>query len=386
MLLLVGCGLAWMFPELLYLGLRAQPRDASVPIVSPLVSRTGAPGGRRIVWILFDELSYRQTFEHRYTGLAMPAFDQLKRESLLFSQVEPAGYNTEQIVPSLFLGRTIKDIRSNLDGQASIRLAGQRDWRPFDPQATVFADAQHLGWTSGVVGWYNPYCRLLKGTLNYCYWRAGDGLWSGTTPNNSALRNALAPVTEELPSWHAKPQFNGEDKHASDLDALLPQAEALLRDQNISFVFIHVSVPHPPGIYDRKTRREVSRGTYIDNLALADHTLGELMAALHATSSADKTTIILCSDHSWRVPLWRPTPQWSKEEEIASGGRFDTRPVLMVHAPGQKAEQDVAVPFQLVHLHEIIERLLRGQDAGFTQAPSQIDMEKPLPTWNLHHQ
>ena len=59
----------------------------------------------------------------------------------------------------------------------------------------------------------------------------------------------------------------------------MPQAEALIRDQSISFVFIHLPVPHPPGIYDRSTGRERAGGTYIDNLALADRSLGELMAA-----------------------------------------------------------------------------------------------------------
>ena len=32
----------------------------------------------------------------------------------------------------------------------------------------------------------------------------------------------------------------------------MPQAEALIRDQSISFVFIHLPVPHPPGTYDRE--------------------------------------------------------------------------------------------------------------------------------------
>ena len=42
-----------------------------------------------------------------------------------------------------------------------------------------------------------------------------------------------------------------EKKHAQDQAAIMPQAEALIRDQSIRFVFIHLPVPHPPGIYDR---------------------------------------------------------------------------------------------------------------------------------------
>ena len=104
-------------------------------------------------------------------------------------------------------------------------------------------------------------------------------------------------------------------------------------------------------------------GTYIDNLALADRTLSQLMATLKATPSADKTAVIVCSDHSWRLPLWRPTPQWSKEEQIASQGRFDQRPVLMIHGPGQQSERDVNEPFDGIRIYEIIERMLRGEPA-----------------------
>ncbi len=374
LLLILGVGLAWMLPELLYIGLRTQPHDEKVPATQVALSHgqgIAPSGGGRIVWLLFDELSYDQAFEHRFPGLAMPAFDQLKSESLSFSDLQPAGYHTERIVPSFFLGHVVNDIRSNLDGEPSIQLAGEKGWQAFDAHATLFGDAQRLGWTAGVVGWYNPYCRILAGTLNYCFWRVGDGQWTGTTPDNSALKNAMVPLFDMMPGemkagWQHKTAQ--EEKHASDLAALMPQAEALIRDQSIGFVFIHLPVPHPPGIYDRRPGHQRITGTYIDNLALADRTLAELMGVLNATTLAPKTTVIVCSDHSWRIPLWRPTPQWSKEEERASGGRFDTRPVLMIHLPGQQAEHDVTAPFDELRIHGIIEHLLRGQEPGFDNA------------------
>lgn len=365
LLLLVGCGLAWMFPELLYFCLRAQPHDVAVPVtrVGLPIAQNHAPGDGRIVWLLFDELSYNQVFDHRYAGLSLPAFDKLKSESISFSDIKPAGYTTERVIPSFFLGHVIENLASNLDGEPRVTLAGQKGWHAFNAKETLFADAQRLGWTTGVVGWYNPYCRILAGTLDYCYWRVGDGLWTGTSPDQSALENAAAPLKDILQGWQRTRGFPAEEKHASDLAALMPQAEALIRDQNIGFVFIHLSVPHPPGIYDRRPGHHRVYGTYLDNLALADHTLSQLMATINATALADKTAVIVCSDHSWRVPLWRPTPQWSKEEEIASQGRFDQRPVLMIHYPGQQTERDIKAPFDGIRIHEIIERMLRGEPA-----------------------
>jgi membrane-anchored protein YejM (alkaline phosphatase superfamily) len=146
------------------------------------------------------------------------------------------------------------------------------------------------------------------------------------------------------------------------------QAKALIRDQSIGFVFIHLPVPHPPGIYDRRTGHERASGTYIDNLALADEVLEELMGTLQTTASAAKTTVIVCSDHSWRVALWRPTPQWSHEEEIASHGHFDPRPVLMIHFPGQTTEHDITQPFDEIRIHDIVARMLRGQKPDFDKS------------------
>lgn len=371
LLLMVGCGLAWTVPQLLYLGLRAQPHDAKVPVAQAIRPAAGkaVPGSRgRIVWILFDELSYDQTFEHRFPGLAMPAFDKLKNESFSFSDLKPAGYDTDQVVPSFFLGHVIENLRSNLNGEPSVKLAGQKGWQAFNPHATLFSDAQRLGWTTGIVGWYNPYCRILAGTFDYCFWRVGNGQWNGTAADESTLKNAMAPFMEMLRGYYREPGHPQEDKHAADLAALIPRAETLIRDQNIGFVFIHLGLPHPPGIYDRRPGHRRPTGTYIDNLALADRTLAELMGTVNATPLANKTTVIVCSDHSWRIALWRPTPQWSKEEETASHGIFDPRPVLLIHFPEQSDEHNLPWPFDEIRLHDIIEQLLQGQEPDLSKS------------------
>ncbi len=61
--------------------------------------------GNRIIWIMFDELSYDQTFDHPQPGIILPALDRLRAESFDFSNVKPAGYYTEQIIPSAVSGR-----------------------------------------------------------------------------------------------------------------------------------------------------------------------------------------------------------------------------------------------------------------------------------------
>ena len=56
-------------------------------------------------------------------------------------------------------------------------------------------------------------------------------------------------------------------------------AQKLITDEQIQFVFIYLALPHPPGVYDRHTQRIRNGGSYLDNLALADRYLGELLAS-----------------------------------------------------------------------------------------------------------
>jgi hypothetical protein len=354
---LAGFSTAWIVPELLYLGLR-QPKSTSSDL-SRVTSSNRLPPTRRIVWLLFDELSFDQTFEHRFPGLLMPSFDGFKRTSVVFDNLSPTGYFTELVVPSLFLGDVVKSLKSDLDGNPSLKIAGQSGWHDFDPKATVFFDARRVGWETGVVGWYNPYCRILEGTLDFCYTKTDSREESGLTPDQTALENAVTPIENRIQAFENKPNAF-EKEHEADYRILMAASRALIRDENIRFVFIHLPVPHPPGIYDRATGQLRSSGTYIDNLALADRSLGELMAVVNATASGTKTTVIVSSDHSWRVPLWQPMTDWTGEEEAASQGRFDPRPVLLIHFPGQSSEGLITQSFDEIKLHDILVQMLRG--------------------------
>jgi hypothetical protein len=71
--------------------------------------------------------------------------------------------------------------------------------------------------------------------------------------------------------------------------------------------------------------------------------------------------VIVSSDHSWRIPTWRPAGGWSAEEERASGGRFDDRPVLLIHFPGQNSGNDVNSALPELLEHDIITGMLLGK-------------------------
>jgi hypothetical protein len=351
----------WIIPQLMYLAVVRQPDDHAVSLHLPAPTYSGSD--RRIIWILFDELSYDQTFDHRFPGIGLPNFDRLRSGSVSFSNLKPAGYYTQRIIPSLFLGRRIDQIRSTPDGDLWYYDESQHRWLAYDPNGTLFGLAQRNGWSSGVDEWTSPYCRILASVLNVCSWEPsiitpmelyGASEEKSVLANAAVLPNALLAMATNRP-------IAPRDTYRQDFLDILAHAEALIDHSQVRFVFLHLPVPHPPGIYDRRRHLLRSGGTYLDNLVLADDTIGALLQEIDASPSASGTTVIVSSDHSWRIPLYRHAESWSAEEERACGGQFDDRPVLLVHFPRQNSTIDVKDALPELVEHDIIAGMLRGE-------------------------
>lgn len=356
-LALLGVCIVWMLPQLVYMAVRPEPHDVQkfVRTVSP----ARAPQ-RRVVWILFDELSQDQTFDHRQPGMSLPQLDQFRSQSVMFSDVQPAGYYTENVVPSLLWGKVITGIRSDLSGNFIVKTSNR--WQRFPTKQSLFADAQRDGWSTGVAGWANPYCRTYGASLDWCAWVKSSGIDGNYSREKSLWWNVNAPImrTEAKLAGRRNPIPADDKLRAAEYGDLMRWSHELIDDGNIGFVFLHLPLPHPSGFYNRKTGQIGVHGSYLDNLALTDRTLGELMRWISQTPLASQTTVIVCSDHSWRVKLWNRTSAWTKEDEEASGGRFDPRPVLMVHFPGETAPKVVGEPFAAIREHDLVESLLHG--------------------------
>ncbi len=369
-LVLVGCCIFWMLPKLLFVAFH---RPAADTVSFRHLSADPDASSERIVWILLDELSYQQVFEVSHSNLNVPALHQLAAESFSFSNLSAPGYYTAKVVPSLILGRQISELESTLDGQAIIRTDKDSHWHLLDPQQTLFAEAQRDGWTTGVAGWSNPYCRLLGSVLDSCFWYPDQFtpayMYSHMSPQKSTIENALAPLSSSVRRlMHEKSTDPSPvDFHVRDAEGVLAPAEKLVADKDIRFAFVHMPVPHPPGVYDRASQQVRNGGSYLDNLALADRDLQALLNSLHSAELDRHTILIVCSDHSWRIPLWRGAAWWTKEDEEAARTGFDPRPVLLVHFPGQQQGTHVPQAMNSLVMHDAIADILRGRISNATQ-------------------
>jgi hypothetical protein len=349
----------WIVPQLVHLAL-ARPRG-EVAVANRQSTSTGTNSNRRIVWILFDELSYHQTFDHPVPGIQLPNFARLHAQSISFSNLRPAGAFTELIIPSLFLNRRVEQTRSTVDGRLFYKDKSGRGWVAYDPNATLFGLAQRNGWSTGIDGWYNPYCRELAPVLDVCSWEP-DMLpiqVFGASEDKSVLANA-AVLPSHFLAFSAHSATPAE-RHIQIYRNIMAHAQTLIDDNGLRFVFLHIPVPHGPAIYDRRLHRLRPAGSYLDSLVLADDTLGILLQELQDSRSSDRTTVIVSSDHSWRIYLSRHSDSWTDEDERASGGRFDDRPVLLIHFPDQRSGADVPAAVAEMLEHDMIAGMLQGQ-------------------------
>jgi hypothetical protein len=126
-------------------------------------------------------------------------------------------------------------------------------------------------------------------------------------------------------------------------------------------------VPHPGGIYDR-FKGELSwsgERSYLDNVALADRSLGELRQAMERAAAWDKTTVIVSSDHWYRTDVWQPRPD--SEDGKASGGTIDNHIPFIVKIAGHSRPQRFERPINTIVTSDLILALLKG-DIGDADA------------------
>lgn len=350
----------WIIPKLVYISFFDRP------LQSQMAMQQARNSHKRIIWILFDELSYDLVFEHKSTGMEFPNFDKLRAKSVSFDNLEPAGFYTERIIPSLLLGQPIDKIRSDSDGRLWRKLRKQDQWTEYDPGKSLFALAQYNGWNPGVAGWFNPYCRIFTSYLAWCHSLPSvNGALPiedmGASEQRSILANArIVPhmlvrklLLHQDSSWGWR-----LEETIADYRNIMQDASKLIRNDQIHFVFIHLPVPHPPGFYDRHTHQLCTCGNYLDNLVLADDSLGMLLRQIDQTPSASQTTLIVSSDHSLRIPIWKSLHIWSDEEERVTQGRFDARPVFLVRFPAQNSEQSILAPVPELTEHDILSAML----------------------------
>ncbi|RRA48311.1 sulfatase-like hydrolase/transferase [Acidipila sp. EB88] len=370
---------ALLLAEILLFSFQARKLNDSISLHHGPTQPAGHRG--RIVWIVLDELSYRQVYEHRFPGLLLPTFDRLARESLVFTDARPAGDQTQLVLPAYITGIPVDALKvQSAQPLPLLHNARTGRWALLDPHDTAFQDALDAGDRTAVAGWYNPYCRLLPSVLDKCYWQSRNSLPGGISADAGLRWNLEQYFERWKQSFHTRPGHDAEHldveepgaAHEQDYADLVTHGDLLLKDPSITFMLLHMPIPHPGGIYDRHTTSFTSgRATYLDNLALCDQYLAHVRTMLEQNHTWGDTTLVIMGDHSWRTnTIWSHTPQWTPEEQAASGGgRFDDRPFYLVRLPHDSKGGREDAPFATLRTRALFDALMRGH----VETQSQLD-------------
>lgn len=342
-----------------------------VPVVEPLadkksernesITRADSP---RALWIVFDELDQRTAFVDRPPSVDLPEFDRLRSQALYSLNAFPPGGETMISMPALTTGQLIANAVPASLNELNLTLADKSvvGWSKLP---NVFSQAQSEGFKTALVGWYHPYCRIIGNSLDSCMWEplvteASPTLERMNLKQSMALWARTAfhriPFAFRLFSKEANALTEQKRHHAEEYMRLVSGAQrSILSDANL--ILLHFPIPHTPGIYDRATGSVslAPQTQYVDNLVLADRTLGELRRTLETAGIWDSSTVLITSDH------------WNRES-TAVNGRRDHRIPFILKIAGQKTGVEYATPFNTILTRDLLMELLRGK----LRAPEKV--------------
>jgi membrane-anchored protein YejM (alkaline phosphatase superfamily) len=197
-----------------------------------------------------------------------------------------------------------------------------------------------------------------------------DGLMAQGTPLATNIYTPLEQVVREIKSPARADRhlcsFDVRHRYQTETD-LQDHAFQVLHTDQADLVFLHFAVPHSPNIWSRirNDYTQSCNSSYLDNLALADRVLGNVLGTLKGSPRWNQTTLIVQGDHSWRIDAWNWLPAWTQEDDDASRGVFDQRPAMIIHQPAQNQAQTVSTPWHIIRIHDVVEQTIHGRPLSF---------------------
>ncbi len=275
----------------------------------------------RVVWIIFDELDYRQALGDQSQDFHhdLHNFQWLAENGVTAYQAVSPSNSTLHSIPSLLTGIPIKGAK--ILGPANYQLlTSTANSVQFSEENSIFGYLHREGKSFAIMGFHHPYCTIFT-NANRCFTRAfGLGDWH-----------------EALIAWVPGPARG--DPMASITSEQISRLPSFLHRTEDALTFVHMNIPHLPAFYAFKHFGQPDslnyQGQYSANLKLADEILGQIIKELKGISSNQDVLLIVSSDHGLRRVMKnpdepRPVP-WIAWRIGAHDGQSIITPLSTVH-------------------------------------------------------
>jgi hypothetical protein len=294
----------------------------------------------RTIFLIFDELDQVLTYLDRPDSIDLPAFDKLKNQSVFAVNGKESSGATIKAIPSILSGHILHDVKILNGSNILIQKEKRGNFEKLSDAETIFSEAYREGYTLGIAGFYHPYCRIFLKFFNKC---KALGM---NTVQVASEQNLYETIVDQL--FSVLPIYNRRNGNKA-LDLLSSEILRLVADKELDLVYGHLSVPHGPNIFDRKTNKityfNINPKGYFGNLILADRLLGNIRKKMEQIGIWDSSTIVVTSDHGWR------------HIKLINRKR-DYRVPFLVKLPGQKRTVTYEPEFSNVISKDLILRLL----------------------------
>jgi hypothetical protein len=285
------------------------------------------PDRPRVIWIIFDELDQSLVFDHRPASAQLPEFDRLRAESIYADHAEAPGLYTMEAIPGMLSDHHVD--HAHQLGPGDLLLRRGREAARWSAERNIFDDLHDAGVNSAILGAELPYCRAIGHSVASC-----NSLPSGTVDialNRPSILGRTWYLLRTRPfafpglsstRFYRAPLFDEETRRlsraaeAESFDKMRRRALELAADTRFQLVYLHFPIPHLLGFYDRRKGEYSTEdsSSYLDNLSLADRTLGEIRAAMPTG-----TSLLVTSDHPLRDWIIEDAAWWNDHETASLG-------------------------------------------------------------------
>jgi hypothetical protein len=330
-----------------------------------------------LVWIIFDELDARLMFDVRPSRIQLPEFDRLRGESVYGSKTRTPSTDTLWAMPSFILDRKVLQVKLTTN-HLGVQFKKGGAWFDAGSLPNVFRSARESGLNTGLTGWHHAYCRIFNNDLSDCSWMSFGGpdvRVEKLLRDRSFLQNAIylvnwqarysvpsiieplhwaAPEPEEARMWRRQ--------QISAMQFTVRNSMRMLRNPDLNLIFLHIATPHPAGIWDTRAKRfTLENSNYIDNLALADKTLGDLRRLMEQLGEWDRSTVLISGDHPYRTEMWKDSSIWTEEMARLTGSRRYPYVPFFLKLPGQHSGVEYRTEFNNILSGDLVLEILREQ-------------------------
>jgi Sulfatase len=352
----------------------------------------------RVVWVIFDEWDEEATLPaNRPPNLPLPETDSLRTTTFFGSRVYPAGDLTDFSIPALLTGRPVENALPRGKGDLDVYFSDGKAPVSFKDSPTIFDSLRKKDLRAAILGWHHPYAELFGDKVAYCHWetcpltadkfpenRPGDpGLaaamfyhWDHAAAMPVPLR--LVGLDQRYNFWQTYDWQVNRKLTVERVRRLLDDTFRVLERSDIDFMFVHLPLPHPPGIFDRK--RDVFTidppSNYFDNLRLVDIVVGQMLHRIDRQPNGIPTAVVLSSDHPYRTRLWGNVGVVSPEARKYLGTAPRTWIPFFLKLPGQRSGLVYNKPFNAVLSRELVEQVIGGKIRTYAEAAAWIDANR----------